>query len=96
MVCIVTLIAVPIVNIIIIGWKRISAFHFAEELSLRVNCRVIFGDNLGKFELQNSTGSSSSDYLANNEDFVQVAQKYHRQAVVAMLTSHYLPNWTDE
>ncbi|MCJ1424276.1 hypothetical protein MMC29_002163, partial [Sticta canariensis] len=61
------------------GWTRISAFHFAEELSLRVNCRVIFGDN-----------------LANNEDFVQVAQKYHRQAVVAMLTSHYLPNWTDE
>lgn len=53
MVCIVALIAVPIININIIGWTRISAFHFAEELSLRVNCRVIFGDNLGKFEPPN-------------------------------------------
>lgn len=52
MVCIDAFIAVPITNIHIIGWTRISAFHFAEELSLRVNCRVIFGDNLGKFEPQ--------------------------------------------
>lgn len=34
------------------GWKRISAFHFAEEMSLRVNCLVIFGENLGKFQIQ--------------------------------------------
>lgn len=33
------------------GWKRIAAFDFAEEMSLRVNCQVIFGDSLGKFSL---------------------------------------------
>lgn len=65
-------------------------------MSLRVNCQVIFGDNLGEFEHRESFSLVEFDVLANNREFVEVAQRYHRQAVVAMLTAHYLPNWTDE
>ncbi|CAD6584120.1 MAG: hypothetical protein ASARMPRED_001602 [Alectoria sarmentosa] len=31
-----------------------------------------------------------------NQDFFQATRKYHRQALVAMLSSHYLPHWTDK
>ncbi|KAI4200985.1 MAG: hypothetical protein LQ350_003554 [Teloschistes chrysophthalmus] len=59
------------------GWKSINSLHFAEEISLRVNCKVIFGDR-----------------LTQNKDFLQATRDYHRQALAAMLTSHYLPHWT--
>ncbi|KAI4273321.1 MAG: hypothetical protein L6R38_006365 [Xanthoria sp. 2 TBL-2021] len=32
--------------------------------------------------------------LAENHDFFQATRGYHRQALFAMLTSHYFPHWT--
>lgn len=35
----------------VIGWKHIATYHFSEELSLRVNCKIIFGEDLGELKL---------------------------------------------
>ncbi|KAL8804076.1 MAG: hypothetical protein Q9182_002789 [Xanthomendoza sp. 2 TL-2023] len=59
------------------GWKPINTYHFSEEISLQVNCKIIFGER-----------------LTANLDFFQATRKYHRQALFAMLTSHYFPHWT--
>ncbi|KAI4224915.1 MAG: hypothetical protein L6R36_004315 [Xanthoria steineri] len=59
------------------GWKPINTYHFSEEISLRVNNKIIFGER-----------------LTENPDFFQATRGYHRQALFAMLTSHYFPHWT--
>ncbi|KAI4241297.1 MAG: hypothetical protein L6R42_011304, partial [Xanthoria sp. 1 TBL-2021] len=59
------------------GWKPINTYHFSEEISLRVNNKIIFGER-----------------LSENHDFFQATLGYHRQALFAMLTSHYFPHWT--
>ncbi|KAL8639240.1 MAG: hypothetical protein Q9226_008894, partial [Calogaya cf. arnoldii] len=59
------------------GWKPINTYHFSEEISLRVNNKIIFGER-----------------LSENHDFFQATRGYHRQALFAILTSHYFPHWT--
>ena len=61
------------------GWSQIDAMPLAEEISQRMNCKVIFGERLG-----------------GNEEFISCSQWYHRQAVAAMLTAHYFPNFMDK
>ncbi|KAL8890597.1 MAG: hypothetical protein Q9192_005851, partial [Flavoplaca navasiana] len=61
------------------GWKPINTYHFSEEISLQVNCKIIFGER-----------------LTENPDFFQATRNYHRQALFAMLTSHYFPHWTHQ
>ncbi|KAL8627850.1 hypothetical protein Q9189_006445 [Teloschistes chrysophthalmus] len=36
----------------------------------------------------------TSQLQTQNKDFLQATRDYHRQALAAMLTSHYLPHWT--
>ncbi|KAL8835942.1 MAG: hypothetical protein Q9176_006626 [Flavoplaca citrina] len=61
------------------GWKPINTYHFSEEISLQVNCKIIFGER-----------------LTENPEFFQATRNYHRQALFAMLTSHYFPHWTHQ
>ncbi|KAL8993146.1 MAG: hypothetical protein Q9169_006567 [Polycauliona sp. 2 TL-2023] len=61
------------------GWKPVNTYHFSEEISLQVNCKIVFGEQ-----------------LTANPEFIKATRKYHRQALFAMLTSHYFPHWTHQ